>query len=383
MMSSPSLEWNRSLLGRKGGVERLDTPLLLLDLEAFEANLAAMARFAEQSGVRLRPHAKTHKSVTIGRRQMEAGALGLCCAKLGEAEALAEGGLDHLLITSTMIGESKIRRLLELNGRLQELIVVVDDANNVSDLASAAAGAGKPLNVVIVCDVGAHRFGVPDAAAAVELCRAIAGHGSLRFRGIQGYAGMVQHIPDYAQRRETSLKAVARLAAVRDALWAAGFEVGIVTGSGTGTHEIDAGAKVFTELQVGSYVFCDVDYDRVMLTADGSRRFVDALFVLARVVSNRHREFVTTDAGSKAFAMDGPPPVIAAGVPEGAAYSMFGDQFGRITLPRGCNGLALGTMVKCVVPHCDPTVNLYDHYHCVRGDMLVDIWPVEARGCLA
>jgi 3-hydroxy-D-aspartate aldolase len=382
-MDSPSLAYNRSLLGEPGSLQRLDTPVLMLDLDAFEANVATMAALARERGVALRPHAKTHKSVEIARRQQAAGAVGVCCAKLGEAEALADGGIDHILITSTLIGPAKIRRLLHLNARLRDLMLVVDDPENAGDLAAAAASAGQVLRVLIVCDVGAHRFGVTSAAAAVELAAVIARHPSLRLMGVQGYHGSAQHVADYAERKALTQEGAARLAAIRDALRAAGHEVAIVTGSGTGTHDVDAGGGVFTELQVGSYIFCDADYDRVQLTPDGTRRFHNALFVLTRVVSNRHNGFVTTDAGSKCFALDGPPPPVAWGAPEGSTYRMFGDQFGRVDLPAGANGLPLGALVACIVPHCDPNVNLYDVYHCVRGDRLVDVWSVEARGRVA
>lgn len=382
-MEASSLAYNRSLLGSPGSLQRLDTPVLLLDLDAFEANVAAMAALAHERGVTLRPHAKTHKSAEIARRQLAAGAVGLCCAKLGEAEALAEGGIDGILITGSVIGPAKIRRLMDLNGRLESLAVAVDDAENVAELAGAAASAGRVLDLMIVCDVGAHRFGVTSPAAAVELGRLIAAQPSLRLAGIQGYHGSAQHIAGYDERKAVTLEGAARLAAVRDALKAAGFSVPIVTGSGTGTHDIDAGAGTFTELQVGSYIFCDADYDLVQLTADASRRFKSSLFVLTRVVSNRQNGFVTTDAGSKCFALDGPPPPIAWGAPDGSTYRMFGDQFGRIDLPGGANGLPLGTLVACIVPHCDPTVNLYDHYHCVRGDTLVDLWRVDGRGRVA
>jgi D-serine deaminase-like pyridoxal phosphate-dependent protein len=271
-------------------------------------------------------------------------------------------------------------RLVELNARLRQFAVVTESVEHVTELAQAAEAAEQVLDVLVVCDVGAHRFGVTSPQAALEVAQEIARRPSLRFKGIQGYAGSVQHIPGYAERRAASLEAVAKLGRVRDALRAAGFEVGIVTGSGTGTHDIDPEAGVFTDLQVGSYIFCDADYDRCQLTADGSRRFRNSLFVATRVVSNRHAEFVTTDAGSKCFALDGPPPPVAWGAPEGSTYRMFGDQFGRVDLPAGSNGLPLGTLLACIVPHCDPTVNLYDHYHCVRGDTLVEIWPIEARG---
>ncbi len=375
----PSLAFNRSLLGQAGSRRRLDTPALVLDLDAFDHNVATMAALARERGIGLRPHAKTHKSIAIGRRQMEAGAVGLCCAKLGEAEALAAGGLDRLLLTSPVLGDDKIRRLLDLNAVSADLAVVVDDGDNARQLAAAAAAAGQVLSVLIVADVGSHRFGVTSEAAAVEIGQLIADRPSLRFCGVQGYAGHVQHMADYAERRTQSHAAVARLGQIRDALAEAGWPSEIVTGSGTGTHDFDHEPGVMTDLQVGSYIFCDVQYDEVRMSPDGSERFRRSLFVHTRVVSANQAGFVTTDAGSKSFAMDGPAPAILAGAPEGASYGRFGDEFGRLNLPDG-GTLPRGTLIVCEVPHCDPTVNLYDHYHCVRGDVLVDLWPVDARG---
>lgn len=375
----PSLAFNHSLLGQAGSRRRIDTPALVLDLDAFDHNVATMAALARERAIGLRPHAKTHKSVAIGRRQMDAGAVGLCCAKLGEAEALAEGGLDRLLLTAPVRGDDKIRRLLALNAQLADLAVVVDDADNARRLADAAAAAGQVLAVLIVADIGSHRFGVTGEAAAVELGRLIGERPSLRFRGVQGYAGHVQHIEDYADRRTQSHAAIERLGQVRDALAAIGLDSEIVTGSGTGTHDFDQELGIMTDLQVGSYIFCDVQYDRVAMAPAEPRRFRNALFVHTRVASANQTGFVTTDAGSKSFAMDGPPPEIFAGAPEGSTYGRFGDEFGRIDLPDGA-GMRCGDLVVCIVPHCDPTVNLYDHYHCVRGDVLVDLWPVDARG---
>lgn len=375
----PSLAFNHSLLGQAGSRRRIDTPALVLDLDAFDRNLTTMAALARERGIGLRPHAKTHKSVAIGRRQMEAGAVGLCCAKLGEAEAMAAGGLNRLLVTSPVLGDTKIARLLALNAASADLAVVVDDPGNAKELAEAAAAAGQVLSVLIDVDVGTHRFGVASEAAAVEIGKLIAERPALRFRGVQGYAGHVQHIADYAERRTESHAALARLGEVRDALAATGMDSEIVTGSGTGTHDFDGELDIMTDLQVGSYVFSDVEYDRVAMAPDAPRRFRNSLFVHTRVVSANHPGLATTDAGSKSFAMDGPPPEIFAGAPEGSTYGRFGDEFGRINLPEGTS-VRRGDLIVCVVPHCDPTVNLYDHYHCVRGDVLVDLWPVDARG---
>lgn len=382
-MNSESLAWNRSLIGQPGGAVRLDTPALVLDLDAFEHNIATMAGLAKERGIGLRPHTKTHKCVTIAKAQVAAGAVGLCCAKLGEAEVLADGGLDHLLLTANVIGESKVMRLTNLNARLDDLMVVVDEQNNAFEIATAAAAAGKRQKVLIVNDVGAHRFGVPTVQDAVDLADAIASMPSLELMGIQGYAGPIQHLLDYAGREAATRLANDHLARVRKALLAKGHRCDIVTGSGTGTHDIDSRLGVFTDLQVGSYIFMDGGYAACGLEPGGGQRFPHSLFVATRVMSNRHAGFVTTDAGSKCFAMDGPPPALAAGAPEGSSYSMFGDQFGKVTLPAGSNGMPLNTQMRVIVPHCDPTVNLWDWLVCLRGDTVEAIWPIEARGAVA
>jgi len=381
-MSRESLAFNEALVGRRGSRLLLDTPALVLDLDAFTQNLEVMQEVALGRGVALRPHAKTHKSARIGRAQMEAGAVGLCCAKLGEAEALAAQGLDHLLLTSPMTGLSKVGRLLSLNGRLQDLMLVVDDPENVRELGAAAAGAGKPLKVLIDVDVGTHRCGVTSVNDAVALAGLIAETPSLRLYGIQGYAGHVQSTVDYQERRAVSLAALDVLARVKTGLEEAGRLCPIVTGSGTGTHDFDHEPGILTDLQVGSYVFLDAIYDGIELAADHVRRFEPSLFVYSRVVSRRHDRFVTIDAGSKSFSMDGPMPRLFAGAPEGSTYARFGDEFGRLELPQG-GGLSveLGGLTIWIVPHCDPTLNLFDHYHCVKGGELVDIWPIDARGC--
>jgi D-serine deaminase-like pyridoxal phosphate-dependent protein len=379
-MNRESEAWNRSLVGQPGGRARIDTPALVLDLDAFEANVATMAKVAADHGVALRPHGKTHKSVEIGRRQLAAGAVGICCAKLAEAEALAAGGIDRLLITSPVMGPSKIRRLLDLNARLRDLMVVADDAAHAKELAEAAAGAGQTLRLLIVVDVGGHRFGATSTADVLEIARLAAASPALKLEGVQGYAGHLQHIADYETRRSQSRTAIQPLRQARDALREAGFSCPVVTGAGTGTHDFDHETGLFTDLQVGSYMFMDSEYDAVQLTADGSRRFRNSLFVATRVVSARHAGFVTTDAGSKSFAVDGPKPVPFSGAPEGSTYAMNGDQFGRLTMPEGATAPGLGTLVACVVPHCDPTVNLYDVYTCVRGDRVEALWAVDGRG---
>jgi 3-hydroxy-D-aspartate aldolase len=279
---------NRRLIGQPGSKALLDTPALVIDLDAFEHNLRTMHDLAARRGTALRPHAKTHKCATIGRLQLEAGAIGLCCAKLGEAEALAEAGLEGLLLTSPITGAAKVDRLMALQHKTRDLAVVVDDPDNVAELARATLGLDRPLRLLIDVDVGTHRFGVTGPGEALALAAAIRAAPGLELLGVQGYAGHTQAIVSYAERRAASHAALAVLGRVRDALVAAGHACPIVTGSGTGTCDFDHEVGLLTDLQVGSYIFQDVIYDGIEQTPEGARRFRPALFVLARVVSRRH-----------------------------------------------------------------------------------------------
>lgn len=368
---------NEDFIGIEGGRWQLQTPALVIDLDALERNIAAMAEHAGRHGIALRPHAKTHKSAEIARRQIAAGALGVCCAKLGEAEALAEGGVPSILITSPVVTERGIARLTALNARLDELIVTVDDAGIAARLD--AASAGKKLKVFVDIDPGMGRTGIrPDLAAA--LVEKVAEAKNLEYAGLQCYAGQVQHMESPNERRDASLSALKELAELRDRLKAKGLAPKILSGGGTGTFDIDPDARVLSELQVGSYVFMDRQYNDVWTKPGARPPFETSLFVQTTVISANRTGLVTTDAGLKSFATDDGTPVIAHGAPEGAAYFFFGDEQGGVIYSEENGKLARGHALACVVPHCDPTVNLYDRYHAVRGDRLEAIWPVDGRG---
>ncbi len=372
-------ELHRKLIGQQGSRRSLNTPVLVVDADALERNIAAMAAFAEASGVKLRPHAKTHKSVDIAKRQRAAGAVGFCCAKLGEAEALADGGLDGLLITSPVVSASAIERLVALNGRTPNLMVVVDNPANVDALAGAASAAGKPLKLLVDIDPGIRRTGVEAAEAAVALAARIGTYPSLSFEGVQYYCGGQQHIGPFLDRRLAITDRTTYLREVVETLTAAGLKPGIVSGGGTGSHRIDAALGAFTEWQVGSYVFMDRQYAECDLTGDGVQPFETSLLVDARVVSANSQGMVTIDAGFKAFATDGDAPLVVSGA-DGAMFAFMGDEHGALFGFDTEKAPRLADIVTLSVPHCDPTVNLYDNYHVVRGDTLVDIWPVSARG---
>ncbi len=364
------------LIGQVGSRDRLNTPALILDLAAFGRNVARMADFARSHGLDLRPHAKSHKSADIARAQIASGAVGLCCAKLGEAEALGAEGIDGLHLTSPIVTAPAITRLAALARRTASISVVADHPDAVDALAIAAQG-GPPLTVLVDIDPGIRRTGVASPDAAVALARRIAERHSLRYGGVQFYCGAQQHIQSYAERRDAIAERTGYLSACLAELAAAGLAPGMVTGGGTGSHMIDAELGVLTELQVGSYVFMDREYAECDLDGGGAISFETSLMVDARVISANAAGLVTIDAGLKAFATDAGPATILGGAGEGARYRFMGDEHGAVVgteLPR------LGARVTLGTPHCDPTVNLYDAYHVVSDEILIAIWPVTARG---
>jgi D-serine deaminase-like pyridoxal phosphate-dependent protein len=377
---SDDLTLHSHLIGRQGSRADLNTPVLVLDVEALDRNIAAMAGLAAGRGVALRPHAKTHKSVDIAQRQIAAGAVGVCCAKIGEAEALADGGVTGILITSPVAAPRAVERLAALAARAEGLMAVVDHPAVAARLDAALGDAGARLGVLIDIDPGIARTGVASPEKAVELARAIAALPRLDGRGVQFYCGVQQHVEDYAERRAAIVERTAYLQQVIAALAAAGFAPPIVSGGGTGTHRIDLDLGVFTELQAGSYVFMDKQYGDCDLTGDGNAPFEVSLGVDARVVSANHAGLVTIDAGFKSLSTDGGVAVVRDGAGEGAAFFFMGDEHAALAAPGIGERLAPGDCVSLIVPHCDPTVNLYDHYHVVAGDTLVAIWPVTARG---
>lgn len=359
------------LIGQAGSRDRIATPALTLDIAALRRNIAHMAAHCRAQGIALRPHAKSHKCATIARMQIEAGAIGICCARLGEAEALADAGIDNILITAPIVAPRTIGRLKALNRRMEGLVAVIDDVTMVDALADEA----KPLSLLVDIDGGMHRTGIAPSRA-VALARLVHERPGLRLMGFQCYAGHVQHIVDRAERAAHARRAMALVRDMHDAFRAAGLPCDIRSGGGTGTHDIDPPEKALTELQAGSYIFMDRQYNEVAFGP--SLPFETALTVQMTVISNTVPGWSTTDAGLKAFATDADAPLLIDG-PEGASYRFQGDEQGGISLPEG-QSLALGSRLHAIVPHCDPTVNLYDRYHVVEGDRLIDLWPIEARG---
>lgn len=358
--------------------DAVKTPALILDLDALERNIATMAGRAKTLGVALRPHAKSHKCPEIARRLAAAGALGPGCATIGEAEAMAAGGIGGILVTSPMATPHMLERVRRLLLRGADLMLVADDPVNVDALAAIAAEAGGQLPMLVELDVGVGRTGCVEIADAVALAQRVAGHRSLRFTGIQAYWGNLQQVAPLEERERRVAAQVERTRALIAALTEAGLKPGIISGSGTGTHWIDGRSGIFTELQAGSFLFLDSCYIAVAMSAEGNP-FVPALFVAASVVTSNRPDRVIVNAGWKAFATDSGKPVPMRGAPAGATYRYMGDEHGAIEFPKSVPP-PLGAVVELLTSHCDPTVNLHARYQVVRGDEVVDEWPILARG---
>lgn len=356
----------------------VDTPALLLDLDAFERNLERMDASLEGSAVSLRPHAKSHKCPHIALAQIQRGAVGVCCQKVSEAQAMVEGGVEDVLIANEVVGAPKIARLAAL-ARRARVAVCADDAGNAAALDEAARAAGVRLDVLVEVDVGANRCGVAPGEPAVHLARAIAACRNLRFAGLQAYHGAAQHLRRVEERRAAIEQACARVRATREALERAGLACERVTGAGTGTYLFEAASGVYDEIQPGSYIFMDADYARNEWAGGGFPRFEHSLFVWTTVMSCPAPDRAVVDAGLKASSVDSGLPRVADR--EGVEYVKASDEHGVLRLREGAR-LALGEKLKLVPGHCDPTVNLYDHYVCVRRGRVEALWPITARGAL-
>jgi D-serine deaminase-like pyridoxal phosphate-dependent protein len=350
-------------------VQELDTPALLLDLDVFEANIAKMAKFMSQGATQLRPHAKTHKCPIIAKRQIEAGAIGVCCQKLGEAEVMGAHGIDDILITNQIVGPIKIARLISL-AKTTDVKVAVDNRTNVQDLARAAEEAGLELGVVIEVDVGMQRCGVSPGQATVELALLVDRTPGVRLCGLMGYEGHCVSQPDYRKRRAETRRANRLLVESKQAVGAAGIEVGIVSAGGTGTYMFTARHPGITEVEAGSYIFMDTTYRQVLSDFDFS------LTVLATVISRPVVNRIVLDCGSKTLAGDHGTPAILSVPP--ATSCKLSEEHSTWTYEQDAPDLQAGMQVRVIPGHCCSTVNLHDVYYVIQGERVVDIWPIAA-----
>jgi 3-hydroxy-D-aspartate aldolase len=357
----------------------IDTPALCVDLDRLEANIAKMQAAIKRHGIATRPHAKTHKSADIARLQLAAGAIGICTAKVSEAEALMAAGIDAICMTTSNPSPSKIRRAMRLRQRSARFIQAVDEEQNARDLSAAAREAGVVADVVIDLAVGT-RTGIPPGEGALALARLVDTLPGLRLRGVLAYDGGAQHVNGFAARKERALRAMEDPARIVEAMKAAGLNTEIFSGGGTGTYSVQHLTPGFTDVQVGSYVFMDMQYLAIG-SEDGSpvyKDFAPSLTVITTVLNNRFANRLTTDAGAKALTLNTP----RAGVIGEPAmdYNAGSDEFGVITFTEASKSYRIGDRLELIVPHCDPVVNLYDQIYACRNDRVEAIWPVTARG---
>ncbi|MDQ0392910.1 DSD1 family PLP-dependent enzyme [Labrys monachus] len=356
-------------------IDEIDTPALILDLDAFEANLDHMASAAKAAGVRVRPHAKTHKSPVVAHLQMARGAVGQCVQKVAEAEILAWGGVPDILVSNEVVSPAKLARLAAL-ARIARVALCADHALGVDAIEAAAQDAGVRLPVLVEIDVGAARCGLVPGPEVLALARRIASSRHLSFGGLQAYQGRAQHQRTLDERTASIASAAEMTGRMVEDLRTIGLDCPIVGGAGTGTFALEAATGVFNELQVGSYVFMDADYGR----NHPAPPFRQSLFVLSTVMSTPNAEVAVVDAGLKALAVDSGLPLVWQR--EGVTYAGASDEHGKLTLAPGSSPLKLDERVMLVPGHCDPTVDRYDWYVGVRNGRVECLWPISARGAM-
>ncbi|WP_424932398.1 3-hydroxy-D-aspartate aldolase BhcC [Amaricoccus macauensis] len=358
----------------------IQTPCLVLDLDALERNIRKMGEYAKAHGMRHRVHGKMHKSVDVAKLQEEiGGAVGVCCQKVSEAEVFVRGGIKDVLVSNQVRDPAKIDRLARLPKLGARIIVCVDDIENVAELSAAAEKHDTTLECFVEIDCGAGRCGVTTAADVLAIARAVDAALGLRFAGIQAYQGAMQHLDSYEARKEKLDIAIAMVRDAVDGLKGAGLEPELVSGGGTGSYYFEANSGVYNELQCGSYAFMDADYGRI-LDKNGRRidqgEWENAFFILTQVMSHAKADRAICDAGLKAQSVDSGLPFIFGR--EDVEYIKCSDEHGVIADPQG--RLKVGEKLRLVPGHCDPTANVHDWYVGVRNGKVETLWPVSARG---
>jgi D-serine deaminase-like pyridoxal phosphate-dependent protein len=356
----------------------LDTPALCVDLDALDGNIATMRTRLAAAKMASRPHGKTHKCPAIAKRQLAGGSIGICAAKVSEAEVFSSNGIGPVLMTTANVTPAKIRRAMQIRKTNPQFIQAVDHPQNARDLSEAAREAGVTADVVIDVAVGT-RTGVPAGAQALELARLVDTLPNLTLRGMLSYDGGAQHIKGFAERERQTLARFEKSVETFEALQRAGLNTEIFSGGGTGTYNIMQKAPGVTDVQVGSYVFMDCQYIEI-----GNERgevfddFAPSLTVLTTVLNTYFPNSITTDAGAKALTLNKPGPWVVG--EKGFAYNAGSDEFGVIRYETSSRAYAPGDRLELIVPHCDPVVNEYDQVYAIRGDRVEDVWPIAARG---
>jgi len=361
----------------------LDTPCLCVDLDRLEGNLDRMQTTVTRNGIASRPHAKTHKCPAIARLQIATGSVGICTAKISEAEVMFEHGVEQILLTTVNVSPRKIRRAMYLRKWFDGFVQAVDTAANARELSDAAAEAGVVADVTVDVDPGGHRTGITPGAPALELAQLVDTLPGLRLRGMLCYDGGSQHVTGFAERRRRTLANLEAAADTADRMKRSGLDTGIFSGGGTGTYNIDHETPGLTDVQVGSYVFMDAQYLEIGGATDPEvySDFQSSLTILATVLNAQYEGRATTDAGAKACTINRPWAIVKG--ESGMSYTSGSDEFGTLRYEDPSRIYKVGDKLELIVSHCDPVVNLYDRLYAVRGGLVEAVWPIAARGMSA
>ena len=359
----------------------LDTPALCVDLDALEANLDTMQATMLRNGIASRPHAKTHKTPVIAQMQMDRGSVGICAAKVSEAEVMFQHGIGEILMTTTNVTPTKIRRAMMLRQQNSRFIQATDSPRNARDLSAAAEALGLVADVVIDVDSGGHRTGITPGQPALALAQLVDQLPGLRLRGLLCYDGGSQHVAGFTQRRSQTLERLVAATETFDLMNQSGLSTEIFSGGGTGTYNIDHETRGLTDVQVGSYVFMDAQY----LAIGGKNNdreysdFASSLTILTTVLNDQYEGRVTTDAGAKACTINRPWALIKGET--GMSYTSGSDEFGTLVYEDSTSrSYSVGDKLELIVSHCDPVVNLYGQMYAIRDDRVEAVWQVSARG---
>ncbi len=362
----------------------LDTPCLCVDLDLLESNIATMESTVNRNGIASRPHAKTHKTPVIAQMQLDSGSVGICTAKISEAEAMYKNGIDEILMTTTNVTPTKIRRAMNLRQENSRFVQATDSAQNARLLSEAASAMGLIADVVVDVDPGGHRTGITPGQQAVELAQLIDSLPSLNLRGLLCYDGGSQHVKGFEQRKNQTLERLAGATDTFDLFNQSGLSTEIFSGGGTGTYNIDHETRGLTDVQVGSYVFMDAQYIDIGGETDSDvySDFAASLTILATVLNDQYEGRVTTDAGAKACTINRPWARVKGET--GMSYTSGSDEFGTLRYEDNASrSYRVGDKLELIVSHCDPVVNLYNQMYAIRNDRVEAVWQIAARGMSA
>lgn len=362
----------------------LDTPALCVDLDLLEQNIATMQSTVGSNGIASRPHAKTHKTPVIAQMQLDSGSIGICSAKVSEAEAMYQNGIDEILMTTTNVTPTKIRRAMNLREANPRFIQATDSAQNARLLSEAATAMGITADIVVDVDPGGHRTGVTPGQPALELAQLIDQLPGLNLRGLLCYDGGSQHVIGFSERKNQTLERLTAATDTFDLFNQSGLNTEIFSGGGTGTYNIDHETRGLTDVQVGSYVFMDAQYLDIGGESDNEvfSDFETSLTILTTVLNDQYEGRVTTDAGAKACTINRPWARVKGET--GMSYTSGSDEFGTLRYEDNASrSYQVGDKLELIISHCDPVVNLYNQMYAIRNDRVEAVWQIAARGMSA